>query len=48
MSIVTSWLLLVWEETDMFDKLLVTILVKMTQVPDTYQGQYLRLWGAQP
>ena len=40
--------LLVWEETDMFDKLLVTILVKMTQVPDTYHGQYLRLCGAQP
>ena len=50
MIIMTSRLLLVWEETDMFDKLLVTVttLVKMTHVPDTYHGQYLRFCGAQP
>ena len=48
MIIVTSRWLLVWEETDMFDKLLATTLVKMTHVPDTYHGQYLRFCGAQP
>ena len=45
MIIVTSWLLLVWEET--FDKLLVTKLTTMTRVPDTYHGQYSRFCGAQ-
>ena len=47
MIIVTLWLLLVREGTDMFDKLLVTKLVKMTHVPDTYHGQYLRFCGEQ-
>lgn len=31
---------------DMFDKLLVTTLVKMTLVLDTYHGPYLRFYGA--
>ena len=31
----------------MFDKLLVTTLVRMTHEPDTYHGPFLRLFGAQ-